>query len=80
MTAQEFTWNMIQLIVRFREDTGRDSGDISDDSVAKFLNDYYVNYFAGDAEVDEFNTFFTQALSATDDGVYSLGQNIERLD
>ena len=81
MAAQVLTWNMTQLIARWREDTGRSqTGDISDDSVAAFLNDYYVNYFANDAEVDEFNTFFTQALSATDDGVYALGQNIERLD
>lgn len=81
MAAQELIWNMTQLIARFREDTGRSStGDISDNDVAALINDYYVNYFAGDAEVDEFNTFFTQALSATDDGAYALGQNIERLD
>ncbi len=72
---------MTQLIARWREDTGRSStDDISDDDVAALLNDYYVNYFAGDTRVDEFNTFFTQALSATDDGVYDLAQNIERLD
>ncbi len=81
MAAQELTWNMTQLIVRWREDTGRsDTADISDNAVAAIINDYYVNYFAADAEVDEFNVFFTQALSATDDGVYDLAQNIDRLD
>ncbi len=81
MAAQELTWNMTQLIVRWREDTGRsDTSDISDNSVAALINDYYVNYFAADAKVDEFDTFFTQALSATDDGVYALAQSIDRLD
>ncbi len=81
MAAQELTWNMTQLIARWREDTGRSStDDISDNSVAALINDYYVNYFAGDTGADEFNTFFTQALSATDDGVYALAQNIDRLD
>ncbi len=81
MAAQTLTWNMTQLIVKFREDTGRSqTTDISDNDVAKLINDYYVNYFAGDTGVDEFNTFFTQALSATDDGKYTLNQNIDRLD
>ncbi len=81
MAAQELTWNMTQLIARWRADTGRSStNDISDNSVAALINDYYVNYFAGDTGADEFNTFFTQALSATDDGVYALAQNIDRLD
>lgn len=81
MAAQELTWNMTQLIARWREDTGRSQiGDISDDSVAALINDYLVNYFAGDVGADEFNTFLTQALSATDDGVYALAQNIDRLD
>lgn len=81
MAAQVLTWNMTQLIARWREDTGRSqTTDISDNDVAALINDYYVNYFAGDAEVDEFNKFFTQALSATDNGIYALGQNVERLD
>ena len=81
MAVQELTWNMTQLIARWRTDTGRSStDDISDNNVAALINDYYVNYFGGDTGVDEFNTFFTQMLSATDSGVYSLEQNIDRLD
>lgn len=81
MTTDEFTWNIAQLVARWREDTGRSqTTDISDEDVRKFINDYYVNYFASDAKVDEFDTFFTQALSATDDGVYALAQNVDRLD
>ena len=81
MAAQELTWNMTQLIARWREDTGRSqTADISDNDVAALINDYLVNYFGSDTGVDEFNTFFTQALSATDDGVYALAQNIDRLD
>ncbi len=81
MAAQELTWNMTQLIARWRSDTGRSStSDISDNAVAALINDYYVNYFGSDTGVDEFNTFLTQALSATDDGVYALAQNIDRLD
>ncbi len=81
MAADEFTWNIAQLVQRFRDDTGRSqAGDISDEDVRKLINDYYVNYFGSDTGVDEFNTFFTQALSATDDGVYDLAQNIDRLD
>ncbi len=75
------TWNLAQLVSRFREDTGRsDTGDISDTDVQDLLNDYYVNMFPSDAEVDEFNIFFTQALSATDDGVYAIAQSVDRLD
>ncbi|KKN24776.1 hypothetical protein LCGC14_0891400 [marine sediment metagenome] len=81
MAAQELTWDMTQLIQRFRDDTGRSqTTDISDNAIAALVNDYYVNYFGSDTGVDEFNTFFTQALSATDDGVYDLAQNIDRLD
>ena len=75
------TWNLAQLVARFREDTGRSStSDISDDGVGNLLNDYYVNYFPSDARIDEFNTFFTQALSATDSGVYAIDQSVDRLD
>ena len=81
MAAQVLTWNIAGLITRFREDTGRrDTDDISDDSVAALINDYYVNYFPSDAKVDEFDTFFTQALSATDDGVYPIDSTVDRLD
>ena len=65
----------------FRELTGRPTTvQISDANVNKEINDYFVNHFSNDAKVDEFDVFFTQALSATDDGKYSVAQNIDRLD
>ena len=74
-------WTGAEIITRWREDTGRtQTTDISDSDVLDLINDYYVNQFPSDAEVDEFNIFFTQALSATDTGVYSLSQDVDRLD
>ncbi|KKN19563.1 hypothetical protein LCGC14_0944490 [marine sediment metagenome] len=75
------TWNIAGLTTRFREDTGRrQTTDISDSDIADFINDYYVNDFPSDAKVDEFDTFFTQALSATDDGEYTIDSGVDRLD
>ncbi len=79
--ANTKTWKLSEIRALFRELTGRPStSQISDVNVDKEINDYYVNHFPSDAKVDEFDVFFTQALSATDDGVYSLGQNVDRLD
>lgn len=76
-----FTWELSEIRTLWRELTGRKTtSQISDANANKEINDYYVNRFSHDARVDEFNVFFTQALSATDDGVYALGQNIDRLD
>lgn len=74
-------WNLSELRAEFRIYTGRPSaGQISDVAINDLINDYYVNHFSNDAKVDEFDTFFTQALSATDDGVYDLSQQVDRLD
>ena len=75
------TWTMTQMIARWRQDTGRtQTADISDVDVLDLINDYYVNRFPADAKVDEFDTFFTQALSATDDGIYVIDSTVDRLD
>lgn len=75
------TWKLSEQRALFRELIARPStSQISDENVNKELNDYYVNLFSHDARVDEFNVFFTQALSATDDGIYSVAQNVDRLD
>ena len=75
------TWKLSEIRTRWREDTGRNlTSDISDDDVDALINDYYVNKFPQDASVDEFNGFFTQALIATDSGIYAVAQNIDRLD
>jgi len=74
-------WNLAEIRELFRELTGRrSSSQISDADVNKEINDYYVNHFPHDANVDEFNDFHTQALSATDDGVYDLPETIDRFD
>lgn len=79
--ADTKTWNLSEIRELWRDLTGRrTTGQISDANVNKEVNDYYVNRFSHDASVDEFNVFFTQALSATDDGVYPLDQNVDRLD
>lgn len=75
------TWNLAQLVARFRTLIGQPStSDISDTDLQDLINDYYVNHFPTDATVNEFDTFFTQALSATDDGEYTLDESVDRLD
>jgi hypothetical protein len=75
------TWTREEIRDKFRELTGRKTTDqISDSDVNDLINDYYVNHFPGDAKVDEFDTFFTQALSATDDGIYALDSTVDRFD
>ncbi len=79
--ADTITWNIAKLVSEWRKHTGRSqTTDISDEEVRKLINDYYVNQFPNDAQADEFDTFFTQALSATDDGVYALATDVDRLD
>ena len=75
------TWKLSEIRSLFRELIARPStSQITDANSNEELNDYWVNHFPSDAKVDEFNVFFTQALSATDDGIYALAQNIDRLD
>lgn len=81
MAADEKTWKLSEIRALFRELAGRPStGQISDVNINKEINDYYVNHFSNDAKVDEFDDFLTQALSATDTGIYAVTQNIDRLD
>ena len=76
------TWTLTELVAQFREYTGRPTNttQLDDDAIKVLINDYYINHFPSDAKVDEFDTFFTQALSATDDGVYALATDVDRLD
>ncbi len=76
-----FTGTMTQMVEKWREHTGRSqTTDISDSDVIDIINDYFVNYFSSDTGVDELNVFFTQALSATDNGIYPIAQSVDRLD
>jgi hypothetical protein len=75
------TWKLSEIRALFRELTGRPStAQITDVDVNKEINDYYVNHFPSDAKVDRFDIFITQAMSATDDGIYSIASDIDRLD
>ncbi|MHC4322713.1 MAG: hypothetical protein ACYSUX_00405 [Planctomycetota bacterium] len=68
-------------MTRFRLLTGRSStSSITDADVHKRINQYYTKEFPAEAMVDEFDVFVTQALSATDDGIYALSQDIIRFD
>ena len=59
---------------------GRPStGQVTDSVLNDWIDNYYVNNFPSDAKVDEFDVFFTQALSATDNGIYPIAQKIDRL-
>ena len=79
--ADTKTWKLSEMRTLFRKLTGRPAtSQITDANVNKEINDYYVNHFSDDTKVDEFNVFYTQALSATDSGIYSVAQNIDRLD
>jgi hypothetical protein len=79
--ADEFTWALSEIRAEFRRLIGRSStDDISDTNCNKWINDYYVNRFPDDAQVDEFDSFFTQAASSTDNGEYTLNSGVERLD
>ncbi len=79
--ADQKTWKLSEIRDLWRELTGRRStSQISDVDVNEEINDYFVNHFPHDAKVNEFDVFFTQAMSATDDGIYSLASNIDRLD
>ena len=74
------TWTRAEIRAEWRKMTGRASvDDISNDDVDALLNDYYVNYFPEDALVTNFDAWFTQAASATDNGEYSLAQTIVKL-
>jgi len=81
MAANVYTWKLSEIRTRWREDTGRSqTADISDVNVDKLINDYYVNHFPYDSGVDEFDIFVTQALSAVDNGEYTLSVDIDRLE
>ena len=81
MAADVFTWIMSELVTRAREHTGKTSiNDVADAVIHKWINDYYQNVFPLEFDLDLLSDFFTQALSGTDSGQYSLGQTVLRLD
>ncbi len=80
MAADEFTWVLSEIRDAFRKHIGRtQTTDISDTDSNKEINDYYVNFFPEDALVTNFDDFFTQETTPTDNGEYSLAQTIVKL-
>ncbi len=80
MAADEFTWVLSEIRDAFRQHIGRtQTTDISDTDSNKEINDYYVNFFPEDAMVTNFDDFFTQETTPTDNGEYSLAQTIVKL-
>ena len=81
MAADVYTWVMSELVTRFREHTGLSStSDISDANVHKWINSYYQNILPLSFDLDLLNEFFTQALSASDSGQYTLAQTVAVID
>ncbi|MBW2561559.1 MAG: hypothetical protein JRE40_12000 [Deltaproteobacteria bacterium] len=79
--ADVFTWTLTEIRAHWRELTGRSTtGAISDTDVNKWINDYYVNYFAEDANVDDLNDFNTFTTAPTDTGEYDLAQGVLKID
>ena len=80
MTAQEYTWILSEIRTLFRTLIGRpDTGQISNNDCDKEINDFYRNHFPDDVQPKELIGWFTQALSSTDDGEYSLSDSVLRL-
>lgn len=76
-----YTGILSEIRTRFRALTGlSQTTDITDAECNNRINDYYVHRFPHDADVDEFDIWITQELTATDDGEYTIGDDIDRLD
>lgn len=81
MAADTFTWTMAELVARFREHIGQSTtSDITDANAHKWINDYYQHVFPLQLDLDLLNDWYTQELTATDDGKYQLGQTVLELD
>ncbi len=76
-----YTGTLAELRAKFREYTGlSQTADMADSVCNDRINDYYVHRFPHDAMVDEFDIWITQALLPTDDGEYTIDDEIDRLD
>ncbi|MHC4569601.1 MAG: hypothetical protein ACYTE3_28075 [Planctomycetota bacterium] len=77
MAADEFTWVMSELVSRFREHIGLSStSDITDANAHKWINDYYRHVFPLQLDLDLLNGWYTQELTAVDEGRYALNQTV----
>jgi len=80
MAPSVFTWTLAEIDARWREITGQSStDDITTVNLAKRLNDYYVNYWPSQADVDDLRTIYAATTKMTDDGTVALAQTDIRL-
>ncbi len=71
------TWTLAEQRTLYRKLIGRPStGQITDDTIDDNINDYYQNQFPFDVDDEFFSEWLTQALTATDNGIYSLAANV----
>lgn len=71
------TWTLAEQRVLYRKLIGRPStGQLGDDEVDDNLNDYYQNQFPFDVSDEFFSEWLTQALTATDNGIYDLAADV----
>lgn len=71
------TWPLSNIRAKYRRLTGkRSTVQISDSDVNDEINDYYQNQFPFDVDVGFFGAWLTQALSATDSGIFSLAATV----
>lgn len=74
------SWTLANLRARFRTYIGRSTTtDIADADATGFLNDYLLYRFPIDVQLDRFDQEWTQAITPTDAGEYSVSPNVEDL-
>ena len=72
-----FTWVLSEIRDEFRDRIRRHStAEISDANCNNWINEYYRNILPEELRIDRFQTDFTQDITPTDSGEYSLGQGI----
>lgn len=70
-------WTLENIRSRFRTLTGRGTtADISNDDCDGYINDYLKYRFPIDAQLDRFDDDWTQAITPTDAGEYSLSEDV----
>ncbi|HEB26432.1 MAG TPA: hypothetical protein ENI05_01470 [Porticoccus sp.] len=71
------TWTLAEIRTKYRALIGRpNTSQLSNDDADDNLNDYYQNQFPFDVNAHFFRAWLTQALSATDNGIYDLDASV----
>lgn len=67
-----FTWVGSEIVTLFQQMVSEQS--LASATCMNWINDYYQNQFPEDAQVPELKSWWTQTMSAVDNGAYSLAQ------